>query len=460
MQTTATEQKIRATEIRIDWSEAGSELEGKTFATWTAATAYLMPYALEHTTGGYLKTGFTVTFADGHTYEGRIDLMPSEYDLAKHVRDFCEVYGGLFCPVHMTQEQYAGLLASYEKMEAGHAQKYADFLNRYEIGDGEPDPPQGPKGGNLIDFAARRQRKEAARQAARAADPVAAVVDEVAGAIVDKALEMLAQEMGKAEAGKEPAPETEPEDTRPVRTIEATEAAKIVRQILRGTFPGAAFTVRTDKYSGGASIRVRWMDGPTEAEVRDVIGQIEGRGFDGMTDSSYLRPPFEWKGERLQAYCFLFCDRDHSAELLRAIAPDVCERYGIEVPEIRETESGCGYIDHTDDKPVESGRGWLASELNWQAHQRSAYTRPEAPEPKGGRKAETQEPKQEPAPTEDAQERHAMQNPDGPATSRQLWALHCITKRDTRGWTLTKAQASELIDRAKGGEDISGSLPA
>ena len=53
-----------------------------------------------------------------------------------------------------------------------------------------------------------------------------------------------------------------------------------------------------------------------------------------------------------------------------------------------------------------------------------------------------------------------MVNADGPATKRQLCALHCITPQATRESTITKAQASELIDQAKRGEDISGQLPA
>lgn len=39
-----------------------------------------------------------------------------------------------------------------------------------------------------------------------------------------------------------------------------------------------------------------------------------------------------------------------------------------------------------------------------------------------------------------------LHNPDGPATSRQLWYLHCLLKTDTRDWKLTKAEASTLID--------------
>lgn len=43
---------------------------------------------------------------------------------------------------------------------------------------------------------------------------------------------------------------------------------------------------------------------------------------------------------------------------------------------------------------------------------------------------------------------------DEPATPKQLWALHCITRQDTRAWAITKAKASELIDLANQKVDI------
>lgn len=39
------------------------------------------------------------------------------------------------------------------------------------------------------------------------------------------------------------------------------------------------------------------------------------------------------------------------------------------------------------------------------------------------------------------------------ATKRQLFALHCITKIDTRNWQLTRANASKLISMANAGAD-------
>ena len=37
-------------------------------------------------------------------------------------------------------------------------------------------------------------------------------------------------------------------------------------------------------------------------------------------------------------------------------------------------------------------------------------------------------------------------NPDAPATKRQLWTIHELTGEDTRGWQLTKQQASNKIE--------------
>lgn len=69
--------------------------------------------------------------------------------------------------------------------------------------------------------------------------------------------------------------------------IGAVDTAKLIRKALKRRFPGQTFYVRTDTYSGGASIDVYWMDGPTEDQVSDVTGLYEGAGFDGMIDLKY-----------------------------------------------------------------------------------------------------------------------------------------------------------------------------
>jgi len=66
--------------------------------------------------------------------------------------------------------------------------------------------------------------------------------------------------------------------------MSCAETAKLVRAGLKKAFPGQKFSVRSHTYSGGASIDVRWTDGPQEADVKAVAGRYNGAGFDGMID--------------------------------------------------------------------------------------------------------------------------------------------------------------------------------
>lgn len=114
--------------------------------------------------------------------------------------------------------------------------------------------------------------------------------------------------------------------------IGVAETARLIRKRLAAVFPGTKFYVRSKSYSGGSSIDVSWdgvvldsanhwpvsvrvnWDGdvldptpvsdkdytrgdrygylpkpgaPTKRAVDAVIGGYDGKGFDGMTDSSY-----------------------------------------------------------------------------------------------------------------------------------------------------------------------------
>jgi hypothetical protein len=68
------------------------------------------------------------------------------------------------------------------------------------------------------------------------------------------------------------------------RYLSCAETAKLVRAALKESFPGVKFSVRSDSYAGGASIDVRWVDGPTGKQVDEILGAFEGAYFDGMID--------------------------------------------------------------------------------------------------------------------------------------------------------------------------------
>ena len=66
--------------------------------------------------------------------------------------------------------------------------------------------------------------------------------------------------------------------------LSCAETAKLVRTALKKNFPGVKFSVRSSVYSGGASIDVSWVLGPTTREVDAVAGQYESADFDGSID--------------------------------------------------------------------------------------------------------------------------------------------------------------------------------
>jgi hypothetical protein len=71
------------------------------------------------------------------------------------------------------------------------------------------------------------------------------------------------------------------------RYVGVVETAKLMRVALKAAFPATKFSVRSSSYAGGASIRVGWVDGPSTKLVKEISGQFEGGGFDGMIDMKY-----------------------------------------------------------------------------------------------------------------------------------------------------------------------------
>lgn len=62
------------------------------------------------------------------------------------------------------------------------------------------------------------------------------------------------------------------------------EAAKMVRKELKQTFPEIKFRVTSKSYSGGDSLRVSWINGPTSKEINAIISKYQYGHFDGMYD--------------------------------------------------------------------------------------------------------------------------------------------------------------------------------
>lgn len=100
--------------------------------------------------------------------------------------------------------------------------------------------------------------------------------------------------------------------------LSCAETAKLVRQALKEAFPAVKFSVRSSVYSGGASIDVRWTDGPLADQVDKVAKTFQGCYFDGMQDyKGYLRKMF--RGEMVSFGAnFIFTKRDCSDAAIEA----------------------------------------------------------------------------------------------------------------------------------------------
>lgn len=61
-------------------------------------------------------------------------------------------------------------------------------------------------------------------------------------------------------------------------------ASKNIKRELAHVFPGHKFSVKSRVYSGGNSIDVAWVDGPTVKAVEDVVSKYEEGHFNGMED--------------------------------------------------------------------------------------------------------------------------------------------------------------------------------
>jgi hypothetical protein len=62
------------------------------------------------------------------------------------------------------------------------------------------------------------------------------------------------------------------------------QAAKLIRQELKQQFPITKFSVTSKSYSGGNSIDVDWVDGPTTKAVETIINKYQYGHFNGMED--------------------------------------------------------------------------------------------------------------------------------------------------------------------------------
>lgn len=142
--------------------------------------------------------------------------------------------------------------------------------------------------------------------------------------------------------------------------IDTADTAKLVRAALKAEYPAMTFKVRISRYSGGSSVDVKWIDGPTDAMVKRTLEPYRGDYFDGMIDyhGGVVR---EVEGQHVQYMGSIGTTREYSPQLLLAVAEREARRFGKPVPrliESRWTWKGKESVDYYLDRETELMDSW------------------------------------------------------------------------------------------------------
>lgn len=85
---------------------------------------------------GYDKTWFTITWEDGETFSGRVDLTKKHIGkpITTYIQDEAKFYlNG--APYWMAQAQYDGLMDIVKQKDPDYINTWKQFLENYDIGD-------------------------------------------------------------------------------------------------------------------------------------------------------------------------------------------------------------------------------------------------------------------------------------------------------------------------------------
>lgn len=162
--------------------------------------------------------------------------------------------------------------------------------------------------------------------------------------------------------------------------LSAAETAKLIRKQLKANFPETKFWVTSETYSGGASIDIHWIDGPSSKAVDRIVKGYEGADFDGMIDlkeykTSWLNPDgsailAHYEGtqdshgshpdahnpapshDAIEVHFgadFIFTHRHYSPEFAKPIVKAVCDEFGKPEPKYYESNT---YFSRSTKSPI------------------------------------------------------------------------------------------------------------
>jgi len=127
----------------------------------------------------------------------------------------------------------------------------------------------------------------------------------------------------------------------------AAQAAANLRAELKAAFPGVKLSVKSSTYSGGNSIDVSWVDGPSDEAVEAIAKNYQAGDFDGMDDCYHYDPSAfsQAFAEVCGSVRYVKCQRDFSLESVQMAVDIVSPRFAAEPPIVEVSSySGNAYL--------------------------------------------------------------------------------------------------------------------
>lgn len=101
------------------------------------------------------------------------------------------------------------------------------------------------------------------------------------------------------------------------RSTSVATCADSIRAELKKQFPGIKFSVRSETFSMGNSVRISWTDGPTRETIEKISNKYQYGHFDGMNDI-YINSNHR---EDIPQAKWVTCDRSMSEETKAGAMP-------------------------------------------------------------------------------------------------------------------------------------------
>ena len=134
------------------------------------------------------------------------------------------------------------------------------------------------------------------------------------------------------------------------------KASKAIKAELKSTFPTTKFSVTSESFAGGNSVRISWTDGPQEKDVKSITDKYQYGSFNGMEDIY----EYNNKNEDLPQAKYVQVSRHISAQNEAKAIDQINEDFGLNIQYIIEKSVSSEFIRIVNDDYLDNMGAWTS----------------------------------------------------------------------------------------------------